>query len=158
MARADARVASCDLPPHPNMQPMITYSTTRPVSVEQYVGLLRASGLAPRRPVEDEAAVADMLRHAQLMATAWDGDRLVGAARTLTDFSYVAYLADLAVDAGCQRHGVGRRLIEETRAALGPKAWLVLLAAPAAQEYYPRIGFAQHPSAWTLRAEDPLTP
>lgn len=137
---------------------MIAYSTTRPVSVEQYIGLLRASGLAPRRPVEDEAAVADMLRHAQLLATAWDGDRLVGAARTLTDFSYVAYLADLAVDVGCQRNGVGRRLIEATRAALGARALLVLLAAPAAQEYYPRIGFASHPSAWTLRAEDALTP
>jgi len=140
------------------MEARLTYSTTRSVSVEQYAGLLRASGLAPRRPVEDAAAVGDMLRHAQLMATAWDGDRLVGAARTLTDFSYVAYLADLAVDAGCQRHGVGRRLIEETRGALGPKAWLVLLAAPASRGYYPRIGFAPHPSAWTLRAEDPLTP
>lgn len=137
---------------------MIAYSTTRPVSVEQYIGLLRASGLAPRRPVEDEAAVADMLRHAQLIATAWEGDRLVGAARTLTDFSYVAYLADLAVDVGWQRNGVGRRLIEATRAALGARALLVLLAAPTAQEYYPRIGFAQHPSAWTLRAEDAWTP
>lgn len=137
---------------------MIACSTTRPVSVEQYVGLLRASGLAARRPVEDEAAVADMLRHAQLMATAWEGHRLVGAARTLTDFSYVAYLADLAVDAGCQRQGVGRRLIEETRAALGPRVLLVLLAAPAAQGYYPRIGFSRHPSAWTLRAEDALKP
>lgn len=137
---------------------MIACSTTRPVSVEQYVGLLRASGLASRRPVEDEAAVADMLRHAQLMATAWEGHRLVGAARTLTDFSYVAYLADLAVDAGCQRQGVGRRLIEETRAALGPRVLLVLLAAPAAQGYYPRIGFARHPSAWTLRAEDAWKP
>jgi len=137
---------------------MPVYSTDRAVTVDQYIGLLHASGLAPRRPVQDRQAVADMLRHAQMLTTAWEGDRLVGAARTLTDFSYVAYLADLAVDEAWQRRGVGRELIEATRSALGPKAWLVLLAAPAAQEYYPRIGFARHPSAWTLRGEDSLAP
>lgn len=40
-------------------------------------------------------------RHdADITVTAWDGEMLVGIARTLTDFSYAAYLADLAVDGG----------------------------------------------------------
>ncbi|MGD8376289.1 MAG: GNAT family N-acetyltransferase, partial [Acidobacteriota bacterium] len=67
-----------------------------------------------------------------------------------TDFGYVAYLADLAVAASHQRRGIGRRLIEETRAALGPRCMLVLLAAPAAADYYRRVGFTHHPRAWVL--------
>jgi hypothetical protein len=30
----------------------------------------------------------------------------------------------------------------------------VLLSAPQAVEYYPRVGFTQHHSAWVLRAGD----
>jgi hypothetical protein len=41
-------------------------------------------------------------------------------------------------------------LIEMTRAALGPHCRLILLAAPAATRYYPRLGFERHPECWTL--------
>lgn len=39
---------------------------------------------------------------------------------------------------------------------MGPRASLVLLAAPLARDYYPKIGFQRHESAWTLRASQPL--
>lgn len=77
---------------------------------------------------------------------------MVGIARTLTDFTYVAYLADLAVDVEFQRLGIGTQLIEETRSRLGPDCMLVLLAAPKANDYYPKLGFEQNPRAWVLKA------
>ena len=89
------------------------------------------------------------------MVTAWDGDLLVGLARTLSDFSYVGYLADLAVRLSHQRRGIGVELIRKTRERMGPRSLLVLLAAPKAVEYYPKIGFTRHDSAWTLRANEP---
>jgi predicted N-acetyltransferase YhbS len=92
-----------------------------------------------------------MLAHANLTVTAWEGDRLVGISRSLTDFTYVAYLADLAVDEARQRLGIGRRLIEETRARLSPECMIVLLAAPKANDYYPKLGFEHNPRAWVLR-------
>ncbi|HEY7863246.1 MAG TPA: GNAT family N-acetyltransferase, partial [Thermoanaerobaculia bacterium] len=94
--------------------------------------------------------------NANLVVTAWDGGRLVGISRSLTDFSYVAYLADLAVRESHQKRGIGLELIRRTRAALGPKAMIVLLAAPAAADYYPRIGFSRHDSAWILKAGEAL--
>ena len=118
--------------------------------------LYRASTLGERRPIDDQAAFADMLRHANLVITAWDGELAVGIARTLTDFSYVAYLADLAVRASHQRRGIGKELMRRTRAALHGRALLVLLAAPKAVDYYPHVGFAHHPQAWTLKGGDPL--
>ncbi|HTD52708.1 MAG TPA: GNAT family N-acetyltransferase, partial [Thermoanaerobaculia bacterium] len=109
-----------------------------------------------RRPVDDRETMADMLRHGNLVLSAWEGSLLVGIARSLTDFSYVAYLSDLAVRESHQRLGIGTELIRQTRAAMGPRSMLVLLAAPAAVEYYPRVGFSHHPQAWILKAGEPL--
>jgi len=137
---------------------MITYRVGNDLSVDAVIGLLQASTLAARRPVDDPTIIADMIRNAQLIVTAWDGDRLVGLARTLTDYSYVGYLSDLAVDTAYQRQGIGQQLIEKTRDKMGPRSFLVLLSAPAAVDYYPRIGFQPHPSAWVLRHVEPLKP
>lgn len=89
-------------------------------------------------------------KHANLVISAWDGSRLVGISRSLTDFTYVAYLADLAVDAVYQRRGIGKQLMEETRQRLGRECMIVLLAAPKANDYYPKLGFEHNPRAWVL--------
>jgi predicted N-acetyltransferase YhbS len=48
-------------------------------------------------------------------------------------------MSDLAVDVKYQRAGIGKELIRRTKAE-APEAKLILLAAPAAREYYPKIG------------------
>jgi len=135
---------------------MITYQVGNQLELDQVFDLYRASTLGERRPVDDRAILADMIRHANLTVTAWEGDLLVGIARSLTDFSYVTYLADLAVRDTHQKLGIGRELIARTRAEMGPRAMIVLLAAPAAVDYYPKLGFTQHGSAWVLRANEEL--
>lgn len=129
----------------------VLYRSDAPISVEQAIALYTASTLGERRPVDRPDIFKDMLAHADITITAWADERLVGIARTLTDYSYVAYMADLAVDAAFQKQGIGKRLIEETRRQLGKDCMLVLLAAPAANDYYPRLGFEHNPRAWMLR-------
>jgi len=131
-------------------------SATRPVTAAQYADLLRRTSLGPRRPVDDPARMEAIVSHANLICTAWDGDRLVGVARSLTDFAYCCYLADLAVDEAYQKRGVGKALIRLTQERLDPRANLILLAAPQATEYYPRLGFEGHPSAWLIKAGQAL--
>jgi GNAT superfamily N-acetyltransferase len=138
------------------MSDPIIYRRDIPLDRSAFVGLYRNSTLGERRPIDDPAIVEDMIANANLTITAWQGSLLVGIARTMTDFSYVGYLADLAVRQDMQRSGIGVKLIEHTRAALGPRAMLVLLAAPGAVDYYPRIGFEPYDSAWLLRAGNPL--
>lgn len=128
----------------------LRYLRDEALDLDAFIALYRSSTLAERRPADDRGIMRQMMENAGLTITARDGDELVGIARTLTDFGYVAYLADLAVAVSHQRRGIGRRLIEETRAALGPRCMLVLLAAPAAADYYRRVGFAHHPRAWVL--------
>ncbi|HEV2392079.1 MAG TPA: GNAT family N-acetyltransferase [Verrucomicrobiae bacterium] len=134
----------------------IHYSASRKITEPEFVDLLTRSRLAERRPVGDANAIAAMLRHANLLCSAWEGEKLVGVARSLTDFEYCCYLSDLAVDEAYQRRGIGRQLIALTKSRLSDKAKIILLAAPKAEGYYPRIGFNGHGSAWVLEARNDL--
>jgi GNAT superfamily N-acetyltransferase len=134
----------------------ISYRVGNDLDLDQMIELYVKSTLGERRPVQNRATMQAMLEHANLVVSAWDGERLVGIARTLTDFAYVGYLADLAVHVDYQRRGIGVQLVEQTRRQMGPQARIVLLAAPAAVDYYPHIGFTRHNSAWVLAAGDPF--
>ena len=131
---------------------MIVYRTGNNLDLDQVIELYRDSTLGERRPVDDRERMGAMLRNANLVVTAWDGGLLVGISRSLTDFAYVTYLSDLAVRLSYQRQGIGKELIRITRRESGPDAYLVLLAAPKAVDYYPHIGFNPHHSAWLLPA------
>lgn len=136
----------------------IVYAIEPELAAEEFVGLLRRSTLADRRPVDDPTAIAQMLQGATLILTARSGPLLVGVSRALTDSGYCTYLSDLAVDQAFQGQGIGRELIERTHAAAGLNTTLVLIAAPGARSYYPHIGMTQHDSCWILRPGDAVTP
>jgi GNAT superfamily N-acetyltransferase len=130
---------------------MIQYRDDAMITPDQAIDLYIRSSLGERRPIHNKDTFAAMLKNANLTITAWDKDLLIGIARTLTDFAYVAYLADLAVDQKYQRSGIGKQLIKETQSQLGPECMIVLLAAPKANEYYEHIGFEHNPRAWMLK-------
>ncbi len=128
----------------------IRYETSRQISADEFTDLLKSSTLAERRPVDDRKCIQAMLQHANLLCTAWDGEKLVGIARSVTDFEYCCYLSDLAVDEKYQKMGIGKQLIGLTKSKLGDKTTIILLSAPKAETYYPKIGFDAHRSAWIL--------
>ncbi|MDO3386371.1 GNAT family N-acetyltransferase [Gilvimarinus sp. SDUM040013] len=128
----------------------IEYKVNAPVSTDQFVELLKASNLAERRPVDDRVCMAGMLANSNLTVTAWWGGKLVGIARSVTDFHYACYLSDLAVHADYQKCGVGRQLQVLTQRQLGAHCKLILIAAPAANDYYPHVGYQSNPRCWVL--------
>jgi GNAT superfamily N-acetyltransferase len=130
---------------------MIEYRDNAIITAEQAIDLYKRSTLGERRPIHNVQTFEAMLQNASLTITAWEEESLIGISRSLTDYAYVAYLADLAVDEAYQRLGIGKRLIEETKSRLGPECMIVLLAAPKANEYYEHIGFEHNPRAWTLK-------
>lgn len=132
---------------------MITYKTGNDIDLDKMIDLYRASTLGERRPVDDRERMRQMLTYANLVITAWDGEQLVGISRSMTDFVYATYLSDLAVRLSHQKGGIGKELIRQTQLA-APNASVILLSAPKAVEYYPHIGFTQHPSAWILRSNE----
>lgn len=131
----------------------VTYRTGNDLDLDEVLALYEASTLGERRPVHDRARMQAMLQNANLVITAWAGGQLVGIARSFSDFAFATYLSDLAVHQAYQKSGIGRELIRHTQRAGGPHTKIVLLAAPAAEQYYPRIGFTHHPQAWVLRGD-----
>lgn len=120
--------------------------------VAEFQDVIRRSGL--NRPVGDVPRLAAMLAHADLLVVARDGEgRLVGIARSLTDFSYCCYLSDLCVDEAWQGRGIGRALIAETKRIIGPGSMLLLLSAPKPMTYYPRIGMEPVANGFTIRRD-----
>jgi len=130
---------------------VIEYRVGNDLDLDQVIELYRASTLGERRPVDERERMEKMLRNANLVITAWDGELLVGISRALTDFAYATYLSDLAVRLSYQRQGIGKELVRRTKEESGPGATVILLSAPKAVDYYPHIGMTHHPQAWILR-------
>lgn len=129
---------------------MIRYQLEPQLTSDEFIDLLIRSTLAERRPVDDRDAIAGMIAHADILLTARADRRLVGISRAITDYSYCTYLSDLAVDEAFQRQGIGRELLRRTHEVAGLKTTLILLSAPKAITYYPRIGMQSHPSCWFI--------
>jgi ribosomal protein S18 acetylase RimI-like enzyme len=125
----------------------IVYAVEKGLTAKEFVDVLRRSGLAERRPVDEPDRIAKMLEHGNLMVTARDNGKLIGVARSLSDFTYCTYLSDLAVDRDYQRQGIGRKLIDKTREAVGD-SMVLLLSAPKAMTYYPHIGMPKAENAF----------
>lgn len=117
----------------------VHFEESKEISAAELADVFRKSGI--RRPVEDLPRLQEMLDQADITLTAWDGMRLVGIARAITDFSYCCYLSDLAVDKEYQNQGIGKELVKRVQERIGEEISLILLASPIAMDYYPKIGF-----------------
>src|SRR5260370_42285998 len=97
-----------------------------------------------------------MLAHADIVLCARTGaGLLVGVSRALTDFAYCCYLSDLAVDQAYQHKGIGKELIRLTHETAGENDnTLLLLAAPAAAEYYPKIGMDRFTDCFIIKRKN----
>jgi predicted N-acetyltransferase YhbS len=130
--------------------PTINYRSDVKITAQQFIDVLKRSTLDQRRPVNDVEKINKMLAHGNILVTAWDADKLVGVSRALSDFAFCCYLSDLAVDEQYQHQGIGKELVRLTHEVAGD-ALLILLAAPAAVNYYPKIGMERHEHCYIIK-------
>lgn len=133
----------------------IQYKQEENLDWQEFRTTLIASTLGERRPIDDLERIKLMVENANLIVTARHAGKLVGVARSVTDWIFCTYLSDLFVDENYQKQGIGKELIRHTK-LLTPQAKLILLSAPAAVDYYPRIGMTYHPKAFMLDDLDEL--
>lgn len=139
----------------------VTYQINSPITPFQFIEVLKKCSLGERRPLESPHVIKAMLDNADLLVTAWidkahieavndsnSDQQLIGVARCVTDFSYCCYLSDMAVDETYQNQDIGKMMIKKIEQQLPPSCKIILLSAPQASEYYPKIGFMKHESAW----------
>ena len=129
---------------------MISYKVENNLDINEFRTVLLNSTLGERRPIDDLERLQKMLEFANLIITARDDGKLVGVSRSITDFGFCTYLSDLAVDKAYQKQGIGKELIKLTKNET-PDAVLILLAAPAAETYYPKIGMKQYEQCYFIK-------
>ena len=128
---------------------MISYHLNEKINAALFRDILIRSTLGSRRPIHQPDVLQKMVEYGNLIITAKDNGIIIGIARSLTDFAYCTYLSDLAVDERYQKKGIGKELIRQTKLA-APQAKLILLSAPKAVQYYPRIGMKHHEYCFML--------
>lgn len=128
---------------------MITYKLGQEINATQLIELFRSSGI--KRPLDQPERISNMIKQCDILYTAWDNDMLVGVARAISDFSYCCYLSDLAVAKSHQQQGIGEALIQHVRDHLGDEVSLLLLSAPTAMDYYPKVGFELANNAFLIK-------
>ncbi len=130
----------------------ITYSLDKRPMADEIIELYDNAGLP--RPTVDKERIQKMFDNSNLIVTAWDDGLLVGVSRSITDWVWSCYLADLAVRHEYKKQGIGRQLINLTKEKLGDQSMVLLLSVPDAMEYYPRVGFVKQESSFIMnRAE-----
>ncbi len=127
----------------------IRYEFNRSLTTEEIIAVFDGSGI--ERPTADPQRIRKMFDHANLILSAWDGEELIGLARSLTDHAFCCYMSDLAVKKAYQHQGIGKELIRLTKEKIGDQVMLLLLAAQPAMGYYPKIGMENINSAFILR-------
>ena len=126
----------------------IIYKTGITPTPEQVIELYNNSGLP--RPTDNRDRIRKMFENSDLIVTAWNHDLLVGVSRSITDWVWCCYLADLAVRQDYKKAGIGKKLIELTKEKVGEQSMILLLSVPTAMEYYPKVGFAKQESSFIL--------
>lgn len=127
----------------------ITYKIDFTPETNLIIDLYNSSGL--NRPTDDYKRVSTMYANSNLIVTAWHHEKLVGISRSLSDFCYCCYLSDLAVREGYKNLGIGKKLIELTKERIGEQTMLLLLSAPTAMEYYPKVGFQKVENGFMIK-------
>jgi N-acetylglutamate synthase-like GNAT family acetyltransferase len=127
----------------------IEYRFDRLPSSDQIIELYDNAGLS--RPTHDKERIQKMFDNSNLIVTAWDNDLLVGISRSITDWVWSCYLADLAVRDNYKREGIGKQLINLTKEKVGEQSMVLLISVPTAMEYYPKVGFVKQESSFVIK-------
>ena len=129
----------------------IEVESWQPERLDEYLALYHSSGI--NRPLADRARMAKLFSGANLTLSARIDGKLVGLARCLTDSAFVCYIADLLVAGDLQHLGIGRLLLQAVAEHSGPQVQQLLLSAPSAMGYYPKVGFQSISNAFAVQRQ-----
>lgn len=108
------------------------------------VALLRSVGWDLR--ASEPASLERAIRGTPEFATAWDGERLIGTARSMTDGGQNALIATVVVHPEYQGLGVGERMMHRLMDGRDLVRFS-LAAAPGLDAWYRKLGFLPDPHA-----------
>ncbi len=101
----------------------------------------------------------EMMQHTNVFITAWDGERLVGCGRVLTDYVYRASIWDVIVDGQYQGQDIGTEIINRILSHKTlQRVELFWLCTRDKQAFYETLGFSaqeQVGMVWDRKKQKP---
>ena len=128
----------------------IRYTTNKDIPVQDFCQLCELSQLDQKRPLDDTEKMAEILQNSSILVSAYEGEKIVGVCRSISDFTFVTYISELIVHPEYQQRGIGSMLIKQTKTLSKGAKRLVLLSSKTANNFYSKMGFEQHDRAWFL--------
>lgn len=121
--------------------PEITYALVNDAPMDQVEALYRAAGWWSDQ--DDPGRIPDLLKGSLCVAVAWDGDRLVGMGRVLSDGASDAWIQDVTVLPEWRHRGIGRGLVSRLVARCRELGigWIGLVAERGSRPLYESVGF-----------------
>jgi ribosomal protein S18 acetylase RimI-like enzyme len=118
---------------------VITFSEKKDFDPSHLVRLYASAPWATGRTLKD---AQEMLSHTDLALSVWDGSRLVGFGRVLTDYVYRASIWDVIIDPEYQGQDLGTEIMQ--RILHHPtlnRVELFWLCTRDKQTFYEKLGF-----------------
>lgn len=131
----------------------IVFKTNTLIDIDVIIELYRNSDYLPIIDMGNKDRLIRMHQNANLIVTAWHNEKLVGIARSLTDYSYCCYLSDIAVRNDYKGRGIGKKMIELTKQTAGSECKLILHSSNNAMGFYKKIGMESINTAFIFKRE-----
>jgi ribosomal protein S18 acetylase RimI-like enzyme len=137
---------------------MIIFLDRTDIDPQQLLALYSQTDWARDRSLDDTTR---MLAHTDVAISAWDGSKMVGFGRVLTDFVFRASIWDVIVDRTYQDRDIGKEIVQRILAHPElERVELFWLCTRRYQAFYASLGFSdkeQTGMVWDRRKHLPLT-
>lgn len=92
---------------------------------------------------DDTSFLLPALSGSTLVAGAFDGNKIIGCGRAISDGCSDAYIQDVFVSPEYRGQGIGRELIKSLTDALQKLGvdWIALVGEPGTEKFYQRLGW-----------------
>ena len=120
----------------------LEFSFDRSVAAEDLQRLMLQSDWGHKRSVD---GLRTMLSQSTIRLGAWDGERLVGFARAISDGVYRSVIEDVIVDEEYRGKGIGSKIMGILIGRLSDVEHIYLFTGKDSERYYRRFGFSLIP-------------
>ena len=125
---------------------MITFTNT--LTPDEFNTLRTSAGWR----ILDKSSAAKSIENTAFIVCVRDGEKAIGMARIISDYSYVNYISDVVVLPEYQGEGLGREIMSRIMTYInenteqGQGKYIALMAAKGKEGFYEKFGLMKRPT------------
>jgi len=120
---------------------MIKYSYKKDVDARQINEIYHEGGWVKKSNANSIKHLSNMFKSSDFIVSAWDGKKLVGIVRVLTDKFENGFILGLMVRKSYRGQGIGTNLLKKCIAKYPKIKWFIFTSNKKAEKLYKSLGF-----------------